>query len=750
MSCTDKEYRKSRQEVIDKFKGFQHMDAHLHPLVVEGERVNDIISHQKYIEDYLIERNYIYFPAHITPGYETAIAVNKFQSDIPYRKDYLQTRHKNTFNSAETEKYLTDKNFRAKFSDKNYTAKWHDGEKLQFTSIGDTPLIQQAVQNTKNVRSKTYAEDAKAICAKYGLEFQNLGLQHCIESAKHAKDYLYKEKYNKDTLGMGATYTGIDDVFDYARAKVNQANLNDDIYKATGEKFNHTFTPVYDTPIQLQALQNQKNINSNLYSQSRREAIEKFKGFQRMDAATHPIIIEGQRVDNIISHQKYIEDYLIDRNVIYYPVHLTPGYEASMFASKWTSNLHYNTEHEKTKWRHQFNATTTEKYNEDKNRIAKLSTNKYGKEWSDKLSEAKQHTEIADPTEVKLAKAVKPWIGKTAYTKAAQEIAAKHGLVAGDLSLQHAAESQLQLSMKQYREVWSDSIRGKGGNYRSIDDTFIEKQAKINQEQLSLRVYRAKDEPGLHKYTTVVDTPDMKRVKAQAGLLNEVAYSQSRRDCVDKFKGFQNMDAHSHPVVVRGTEASERISNAKYTEEWNEMKEMIYFPVQITPGYESAMQAYQHQSNILYNKEYNRVKHNNKFNHCITENYQNCQTASKARSDYFYQEQYRNDRGKNFTEVPTVRETTASNVQKLNSNRDYKEAARTIMGKYAIDCNAMQIIHAMDMHKQASDKLYHEAYDQTTKGAPSNYFHQTETYDVYKKNAKLTNPHAYTADNEKG
>ena len=746
LACTDKEYKKQRAEVIEKYKGFQHMDAHLHPVVAEGERVNDIISHSKYIEDYLMERNYIYFPAHITPGYETAVAVNKFQSDIPYRQDYLATRHKNTFNAVETEKYQQSKDFTKKFSDKNYVAKWHEQEKLKFTSIPDTPVIAQAIQNSKNVRSNDYGSDAKKILAKYGLEFQNMGLQHCIESAKHAKDYLYKDKYNKETLGKGAVYKGIDDVADYARAKVNQANLNDDKYRETGEKFNHIFTPVYDTPIQLTALQNQKNINSNLYAKSRVEAIEKYKGFQRMDAATHPIVIEGERVNNIISHQKYIEDYLIDRNVIYYPVHLTPGYEAQMYASKWTSNLHYNDDYNKTKVKHVFNATETEKYVEDKNRHAKISSNQYGKEWYDKLHNGKEHTQIADPTEVKLAKAVKPWIGKTAYTKAAQEVAARHGLVAGDLSLQHAAESQMQLSMKDYRKVWCDTVQGKGGNYKSVDDMFVEKQAKLNQTQLSQRVYKAKDAEILHKYTPVIDTPDMQRVKAQAGLLNDVAYSQSRRDCIDKFKGFQNMDAHSHPVVVRGTEASERISNAKYTEEWNEMKEMIYFPVQITPGYESAMQAYQNQSQLLYNKEYHRTKHANVFNHCTTENYDGIQKADKARSDFYYQQLYRENKGKGFTSVQTLKEKTASDVQKQTSMRDYHTAAKEVLGKYNIDSNAMQITHAAEVYKQASNKVYLKSYEEGVKGAPSKFFHLTETYDVYKKNAGLNNPKNYTAD----
>ena len=749
LQCTDKEYSKQRQEVINKYKGFQHMDAHLHPVVAEGERVNDIISKAKYIEDYLMERNFIYFPAHITPGYETAVAVNKFQSDLPYRKDYLQNRHKNQFNATETERYKDIKESKKYKMDQKYSEEWNTKGKLTFTSEANTPIIRQAIENSKNIRLSTYHEEAKKIMSKYGLELENHNLQTVMEGGKHHKDYLYKAKYNAETKGKGATYTGIQDVFDYARAKQVQYNLNDTNYKKTGEEFNHKFTPVYDTPVQVQALVNQKNINQTLYSQSKRDAINKYKGFQRMDAATHPIVIEGERVNDIISKHKYIEDYLIDRNMIYYPVHLTPGFETAMYANKWQSDIPYHEDHHKNKWRHQFNVSTSEKYIEDKARRAAIGDNAYTKEWQKKLASGKQHTEIKDPTEVKLAASIKPWIGSAAYTKAAKDIAAKHGLVAGDISLQHAAETKLMLSMKDYRKVWSDTVRGTGGCYKSIDDMYVEKQCKINQTQLSQKNYKAKDLDTLHKYTPVIDTPDMQRVANQKGLLNDYAYAASRRECIAKYKGFQTMDAHSHPVVQRGVEASERISNARYTEDWNEAKEMIYFPVQITPAYESAMKAYQHQSNLLYTADYRKNKKSNNYNMCDSELYANYQEANKSRSDYSYQKDYRENRGKGFTEVITMKEKTALDIQPLQSMRWYQSAAHDLMGKYHIDCSAMQVGHAMEMQKAASDKVYHESYDKDVKGFPSRFFHLTETYAMHKRNADGKDMQAYAKDSKK-
>ena len=73
----------------------------------------------------------------------------------------------------------------------------------------------------------------------------------------------------------------------------------------------------------------------------------------------------------------------------------------------------------------------------------------------------------------------------------------------------------------------------------------------------------------------------------------------------------------------------------------------------------------------------------------------------------------------------------------------YREQANALMGKYNIDCTAMQVGHAMEMQKTTSDKIYKDVYDTTVKGLPSKYFHQTETYAIYKKNAVNLNDKFY-------
>ena len=45
-----------------------------------------------YKEDWESDKSYVYFPAHITPGYEAAVEANKTSSDV--RKNFLTSKSK--------------------------------------------------------------------------------------------------------------------------------------------------------------------------------------------------------------------------------------------------------------------------------------------------------------------------------------------------------------------------------------------------------------------------------------------------------------------------------------------------------------------------------------------------------------------------------------------------------------------------------------------------------------------------------
>lgn len=64
-----------------------------------------------------------------------------------------------------------------------------------------------------------------------------------------------------------------------------------------------------------------------------------------MDSKSHPIVVQGLKAAELASESKYREDYMDTRDLIYYPVHLTPGYEAAVKANVYHSDVSKHTTH---------------------------------------------------------------------------------------------------------------------------------------------------------------------------------------------------------------------------------------------------------------------------------------------------------------------------------------------------------------------------------------------------------------------
>ena len=117
------------------------MNASDHPIVTRGIQVSEILSEALYREDYEMEKDLIYFPMNITPGYETQKKAKEFQSDLTYRAKYHDDKYKNKFNSAETEKYASDNKVRQFQSDKTYKQKWDETQRHEFKTPKEREIV---------------------------------------------------------------------------------------------------------------------------------------------------------------------------------------------------------------------------------------------------------------------------------------------------------------------------------------------------------------------------------------------------------------------------------------------------------------------------------------------------------------------------------------------------------------------------------------------------------------------------------
>merc|ERR1712096_258677 len=110
-----------------------------------------------------------------------------------------------------------------------------------------------------------------------------------------------------------------------------------------------------------------------------------------------------------------------------------------------------------------------------------------------------------------------------------------------------------------------------------IKQQSIEKQKSL-QQQMSLA-----QEVDTEKFMTPVLERAMENTKLQSNL----GYQKQKAEAIEQHRGFQNLDASQHPVVQQHKKASELQSVKAYTDEWDQDKQMIYYPAHLTPTYDA-------------------------------------------------------------------------------------------------------------------------------------------------------------------
>ena len=80
------EYLKGYKEAVKTASAYKNID--IWPEDKFHAEVTRYLSKHIYQEDYLVDRECCFYPVHITPGYELALEVNKFQSQWLYKNKY--------------------------------------------------------------------------------------------------------------------------------------------------------------------------------------------------------------------------------------------------------------------------------------------------------------------------------------------------------------------------------------------------------------------------------------------------------------------------------------------------------------------------------------------------------------------------------------------------------------------------------------------------------------------------------------
>merc|ERR1719370_457662 len=157
-----------------------------------------------------------------------------------------------------------------------------------------------------------------------------------------------------------------------------------------------------------------------------------------MDAASHPVITKGKKIKEIVSDRLYHEDYEDEKALVYYPVHITEGYDAVKKTKEATADANYKTGIEDNKKGNSFKPTDTETYTVMKQHEATKDRIYKG----DYEATKHQNKPLAQSNEMILAKQLVADTHDKYYTSEATLNLRKNAVDAGTVKIAHARHAQ--------------------------------------------------------------------------------------------------------------------------------------------------------------------------------------------------------------------------------------------------------------------------------------------------------------------
>ncbi|XP_076825993.1 uncharacterized protein LOC143471426 [Clavelina lepadiformis] len=745
--ASDLEYQKQRREVIDNYRGFQTMDSKEHPVVQQGIKAAELSSNAAYKEDWEYDKQNIYYPVHITPGYEAGADVQKIQSGVVYKEDFEKEKDKNRFDITDTDHYRRMKEADKTSSDIKYKEEYEKNKGRNFTEIPETAEMALSKELRPVQSKKLYSEESKEMLknVKIGADVQEIS--HAVSAQELASPSPYKREYKENIVGKGPSDPAIGyPEHEHHRRASELASSTE--YQKDAERALGSYTIPADAPEFVRAKESAKIASDLEYQKQRREVIDNYRGFQTMDSKEHPVVQQGIKAAELSSNAAYKEDWEYDKQNIYYPVHITPGYEAGADVLKIQSGVVYKEDFEKEKDKNRFDVTDTDHYRRMKEADKTSSDIKYKEEYE--KNKGRNFTEIPETAEMALSKELRPVQSKKLYSEESKEMLKNVKIGADVQEISHAVSAQELASPSPYKREYKENIVGKGPNDPAIGYPEHEHHRRAS-ELASSTEYQKDAERALGSYTIPADAPEFVRAKESAKIASDLEYQKQRREVIDNYRGFQTMDSKEHPVVQQGIKAAELSSNAAYKEDWEYDKQNIYYPVHITPGYEAGADVQKIQSGVVYKEDFEKEKDKNRFDVTDTDHYRRMKEADKTSSDIKYKEEYEKNKGRNFTEIPETAEMALSKeLRPVQSKKLYSEESKEMLKNVKIGADVQEISHAVSAQELASPSPYKREYKENIVGkGPSDPAIGYPEHEHHRRASELASSTEYQKDAER-
>uniref|UniRef100_A0A673AB22 Nebulin n=1 Tax=Sphaeramia orbicularis TaxID=375764 RepID=A0A673AB22_9TELE len=307
--------------------------------------------------------------------------------------------------------------------------------------------------------------------------------------------------------------------------------------------------------------------------------------------------------------------------------------------------------------------------------------------------------------EVTHVKHVSELISKVLYRQKWDETKDKYLLPPDAPELVLAVKNAANYSKKLYTEVWDEE---KTLFYPYSDSPELRRVAKA-QEVLSDIHYKKGHDERKAKYTSLADPPEVELAKRVANQRSDLKYKE---DYNKNVKGQWCETPYFDVATARV--AMENLSNRKYTQEFEDIKDQIYFMQTDTPVYETNKKARIAASEVQYKKQYEKTKAQSDYNTLpATENplLRQLRYAGTILSDKVYKANYERSRGFSINYCDTPKFQMDSVLKKFNDAHYKDKYNEEVKGHYIGSYEDVYMLHCQKVEEMKNEQLYKAEYE---------------------------------------
>merc|ERR1739838_502141 len=456
---------------------------------------------------------------------------------------------------------------------------------------------------------------------------------HATKMTKQASLNVYKEDFKKDVKGKSAANPAIA-YPEHDRLKKIKDATSKTLYEKNAKEALKKNVLSSDAPEFVRAKEAALNANDREYTKQKKEAVANFRGYQTMDPRGHPDVIKAAKASSDLA---YRQDYEDTKDMVYYPYTITPEYDTKHELRK--RDMEYTQDHENTKSKNRFNTTETPLYAQIKEHELQTADVNYKGEFQKNKGKL-LGTDVTP--EMSIAKDLLP-MKKQAYQEQSNKDLVKTHVGPDGQEIAHATNMTKQASQNVYKEDFKKDIIGKSAANPAIAYPEHDRLKKI-KDTTNKEKYEKDAKEALKKNVLSVEAPEFVHAKQAAINASDREYTKNVSATVAQYRGYQTMEAKEHPDVKKAAKANKLNSDKAYKEDWEQSKDVVYFPYQFTPEYETKSEN-QKRANE-YTMDHDQSKDKNKFVVTSTPVYAQLKDHEQKTSDGNYKEDYEKNKGK--------------------------------------------------------------------------------------------------------